>query len=93
VAIMSNRITVEQVDKIERWLRQLADGRVSLLFDADGPGMDGAKEALWLLAEHGLQVRIGWPRNLHTGGFAGSQPENLTREKWEQEICLRLWRE
>ncbi len=93
VAIMSNRITAEQVAKIERWSRQLSQGRVSLLFDADGPGDEGAKEALWLLSERGLDVRVGWTRSLNTGAFADRQPEHLTREDWEQGIRPRLWRE
>jgi hypothetical protein len=92
VAIMSNKITLEQVAKIERWSRQLAQGRVSLLFDADGPGDDGAKEALWLLAERNLDVRIGWSRGLSGGKFADRQPENLTLEMWEQDVRARLWR-
>ncbi len=92
VAIMSNKITAEQVSKIERWSRQLAQGRVSLLFDADGPGDEGAKEALWLLAERNLDVRVGWSRSLNSGAFADHQPEHLTRETWEQGIRPRLWR-
>ncbi len=93
VAIMSNKITVEQIAKIERWSRQLAQGRVSLLFDADGPGDEGAKETLWLLAERNLDVRVGWTRSLNTGTVADRQPENLTRDDWEQGIRPRLWRE
>jgi len=93
VAIMSNKITVEQVGKIERWARQLSQGRVSLLFDADGPGDEGAKEALWLLIERGLDIRLGWNRATHGGQFAGRQPEHLSRDEWEQAIRPRLWRE
>ena len=93
VAIMSNKITVEQVDKIERWSRQLAQGRVSLLFDADGPGDEGAKEALWLFAERNLDVRVGLRRGLNSDAVADRQPEHLTREDWEQRIRPRLWRE
>ena len=92
VAIMSNRMTVEQVAKIERWSRQLAQGRVSLFFDADGPGDEGAKEALWLLTERGLDVRLAWSRASHGGQFAGRQPEQLSREEWDQAIRARLWR-
>jgi hypothetical protein len=93
VAIMSNRITPEQVTKIERWSRQLAGGRVSLLFDMDPPGEEGAKEALWLLAERGLDVRIGWSLGLLNGQFAHRQPEHLSRDEWEQVIRARLWRD
>ena len=50
VAIMSNRITDEQVAKIERWAKRLAAGRVAILFDADEAGDQGAKEALWVVS-------------------------------------------
>lgn len=85
-AIMSNKITEQQVAKVERWSRQLAHGKVTLLFDADGAGDDGAKEAHWLLAQRGLDVRLGWSRAMHGGKFAGRQPENITAEEWNQLI-------
>jgi len=65
VAIMSNKITDEQVAKVERWAKQLAAGKVMLLFDADDAGDAGAKEALWLFAERGLDVRLGWSKTMH----------------------------
>ncbi|MBI1346288.1 toprim domain-containing protein [bacterium] len=92
VAIMSNKITVEQADKIERWSHQLAQGRVSLLYDADGPGDEGAQETLWLLTQRNLEVRLGWSRSLNNGTFAEIQPEHLITEQWEQSIRPRLWR-
>ncbi len=84
VAILSNRITVDQVEKITRWSRQLASGKVTLLFDCEQTGDDGAKEALWLLTERGLNTRLGWTQAMHGGAFRGRQPENITREEWEQ---------
>ncbi|MDZ4683518.1 MAG: toprim domain-containing protein [Planctomycetaceae bacterium] len=92
VAVMSNKMTVEQVAKIERWSRQLAEGRVSLLFDADDEGDAGAKETLWLLAQRGLDVRVGWSRAINAGRFVCRQPEQITRDEWEQVIHPRLWR-
>jgi 5S rRNA maturation endonuclease (ribonuclease M5) len=86
VAIMSNKITEEQVGKVERFARMLAGGKVSLLFDADQPGDDGAKEAHWLFAQRGLDVRLGWSRAMHGGRFEGTQPEGLTRDEWEEAI-------
>ncbi|MSR60686.1 MAG: toprim domain-containing protein, partial [Planctomycetaceae bacterium] len=86
LAIMSNKITVEQVTKIERWAKSLAGGKVALLFDADDAGDEGAKETLWLLAQRGLDVRLGWSRVMHGGTFAGRQPESLTAEEWETAI-------
>ncbi len=82
VGIMSNVITAPQVMKIERWAKLLAGGKVTLLFDADTEGDNGAKETLWLLAERGLDVRLGWSRSMHGGKFAGRQPETLTAVEW-----------
>jgi len=77
IAIMSNRITEMQGDKIARWAKQLANGKVSLLLDCEETGDDGAKEALWLFSDRGLDVRLGWSQALHGGAFKGRQPENL----------------
>jgi hypothetical protein len=92
VAIMSNKITEQQVAKIERWAKHLAGGKVALLFDADEPGDTGAKEALWLFAARGLDVRLGWGRATHAGRFTGRQPENLTAEEWTEAIRPTLTR-
>jgi 5S rRNA maturation endonuclease (ribonuclease M5) len=83
VAIMSNKITEAQVSKIARFARALSGGKVTLLFDVDDAGEEGMKEALWLLAQRGLDVRLGWTRAMHGGKFNGRQPENLTAEEWE----------
>ena len=92
VAIMSNAITEAQVFKVERWARQIANGRVSLLFDADEHGDAGAKEALVKFAERGLDVRNGWSRAMHGGKFAGRQPEMLSLEEWQQAITPAIGR-
>lgn len=86
VAIMSNKITDEQVTKVEQWSRQLAQGRVTLLFDADDAGDEGAKEALWRLAQRGLDVRLAWTQAMHGDSFRGRQPESLTHQEWQQVI-------
>ncbi len=83
VAIMSNKITDEQVAKVERFAKSLAGGKVTLLFDADDAGDTGAKEALWLFAQHGLDVRLGWSQAMHGGKFKGRQPEILTSADWQ----------
>lgn len=93
VAIMSNKITVEQVDKIERWSRQLAQGRVSLLLDTDDEGDAGAKETLWLLVQRGLDVRVGWSRAINAGTFVCRQPEQITCDEWECSLRPRVWRD
>lgn len=86
VAIMSNKITEQQIAKVERWAKSLAGGKVTILFDADDAGDSGAKEALWLLAERGLDVRLGWSRAMHGGRFDARQPETLTGDEWQQTI-------
>jgi 5S rRNA maturation endonuclease (ribonuclease M5) len=86
VAIMSNKITEQQVAKIERWAKTLAGGKVALVFDADDAGDEGAKESLWLLTQRGIDVRLGWSKATHGGRFAGRQPENLTAEEWTEAI-------
>lgn len=86
VGIMSNKMTEQQVAKIERWAKNLAGGKVSLLFDADPPGDEGAKEAHWLLAQRGLDVRLGWSGGMYGAAFQNRQPETLTRQEWEEVI-------
>ena len=92
VAIMSNRITEQQIEKIARWAKHLANGKVSLLFDCEQTGDDGAKEALWLFSERGLDVRLGWSQAMHGGAFKGRQPENMNREEWDAVSRLVLVR-
>lgn len=86
VAIMSNRMTELQGDKIARWARQLANGRVTLMFDCEASGIDGAKEALWFFAQRQLDVRLAWTPWMHSGAFVGRQPESLTAEEWQSQI-------
>lgn len=93
VALLSNKVTIEQVAKIEHMAKQLANGRLSLLFDADGPGDEGAKEAQWQLTECQLEVRLSWTGTTHGSTIQNRQPEHVARQKWENTIWSRLWRE
>jgi hypothetical protein len=92
VGILSNRITEAQVDKLARWSQQLASGKVTLLFDCESTGDDGAREALWLLAQRGLDTRLGWSQAMHGGVFKGRQPEDLKHEEWNTAILSLLER-
>ena len=92
VAIMSNKICEEQLPKIERRAKLLANGKVTLMFDADLAGDEGAKEALWLLAQRELNVRLGWTRSMYGGKFDGRQPESLTQAEWKESILPVLVR-
>ena len=92
IGICSNKMTEEQVAKIERWAKRLGGGRVSLMFDCDAMGDEGAKEALWHLAQRGVEVRLAWSRSMHGGRFAGRQPESLTAEEWAEAILPSIAR-
>lgn len=85
VAICSNRITREQVAKVVRWAKQLAGDKVSLMFDCEGAGDEGAKETLWLLAQLApdLDVRLAWSQSMYDGTFRGRQPESVAAD----ELC------
>ena len=92
VALCSNRMTEAQAEKITRWAQQLSDGKVSLLFDGEPTGDDGAKDALWQLAQRGLDVRLGWTQTMHAAAFAGRQPEHLSLSEWQEAILPALAR-
>jgi hypothetical protein len=80
VGLLSNHMTEAQGEKITRYARQLASGRVVLMFDCEPSGVEGAKDALWQLAQRGLDVRVAWTPATHGGAFAGQEPERLTLE-------------
>jgi len=88
VAICSNRITEQQAAKVIRWAKRLAAGRVSLMFDCEDTGDEGAKEAMWLLAQMApeLDVRLVWSQRMFDGRFKGREPESLERD--ELDNCL-----
>lgn len=92
VGIMSNKITEGQVAKVERWSRLLASGKVTILFDADGAGDEGAKEAAWQFLQRGLDVRLGWSQEMHAGVFKGRQPEGIKLDEWERRISATIAR-
>ena len=89
---MSKRMTEIQGDKVAKWAKHLASGKVRLMFDCEPSGMDGAKEALWFFAERQLDVRLAWTPWMHGGKFAGKQPENFNREEWETMIASAITR-
>jgi len=84
VALMSNEITDEQVEKIVRWARRLAAGRVSLMLDNDDHGREGAKSTLWKLARQTPVLVADYP---------AAQPEHLSFEEIEEvyQKLMRRW--
>ena len=81
LGLMSNRMTEAQGEKLTRWAKQIGGHRVTLLFDCESTGVEGAKEALWYFAQQQLDVRLAWSPSMHGGAYAGQQPESLTREQ------------
>ena len=53
LAMMSNRITDEQAERLARYAEEYGYNRVGIMHDADAPGDDGAKETLWRMHERG----------------------------------------
>lgn len=86
VGIMSNKMTAGQVAKIERWSNSFAAGKVTILFDADDAGDEGAKDAAWQFLQRGLDVRLGWFQAMYGGAFKGRQPEGIEPDEWERVI-------
>ena len=84
IGVMSNRITDEQLRKVVAWAQQLPDGKVTLMFDNDEHGTEGAKETLWKLHQlDGITPRLAWSNEMFGGAFAGRQPESLTVDEWK----------
>jgi 5S rRNA maturation endonuclease (ribonuclease M5) len=80
VGICSNMMTDEQADKIGRWAYELSDGVATLMLDCDPEGENGAKQALWKLAQR-CRVRLAWSSEMHGGKFKARQPESLDKNE------------
>lgn len=87
VGLCSNSVTDEQVDKIARWAKELAGGVITLMLDCDAEGENGAKQALWKLAQRS-RVRVAWSSDMHGGRFRGRQPESVTALEVGQLLTL-----
>ncbi|QDT38382.1 hypothetical protein [Stratiformator vulcanicus] len=93
IGLGSNRATEEQIAKIVRYARSLADNRVLLLPDCDEEGEDSFRDLLWKLAENQVEVRLGCSRTMYGGKFDGRQPENFSSDEWtaiEQRQAIRF---
>jgi DNA primase len=83
VGLCSNKATDQQVDKIARFARQVAGGKVILMPDTDPEGEEGFKALLWKLHQlNGLTTKLGWSSQTQGGRFASRQPESLSLEEW-----------
>ena len=81
VGLCSNTVTDEQADKLATWAHQFAGGVITLMLDCDPEGENGAKQALWKLAQR-CRVRLAWSSDMHGGKFKGRQPESLMGNEW-----------
>lgn len=88
VALCSNAITREQVERIVTLARDLGWAWVTLMLDCDEEGIHGTGQVLPLLAEK-IPVRLGWSSLTAAGRFKGRQPESLSIEEWH-EVTL-IW--
>lgn len=84
LAMMSNKITEEQSQRLARYAKQYGGSRVGVMHDADGPGDDGAKETLWRMQELGVDAYLVWSRRKFDGKFADRQPESLIGDDWDE---------
>ena len=80
LAIMSNRMTDAQGEKVIRFAKHLGTTRVNLMFDCDDAGTAGAKEALWFFAQRNITVRLVWSPTNHECQYQGKQPESLNHD-------------
>jgi hypothetical protein len=84
VAMMSNKITDEQTERLARYAQVYGQGRVGVMHDADGPGDDGAKETLWRMHERGIAAYLIWSQRRFDGLYTGRQPESVSESEWEE---------
>jgi hypothetical protein len=89
LAMMSNRITDEQSDKLAQYARQCGYNRIGIMQDTDSPGDEGAKETLWRLHERDVDAYLVWSRHKFAGRFRDRQPEAITDDEWA-EICATI---
>lgn len=59
----------------------LGNGRVNIMFDANTKGDEGAKEALWLLAQTGLNTKLVWSTAMFDARFNEKEPESITQDE------------
>ena len=83
VALCSNTVTREQIEKVARLAKELSGGIVTLMLDCDPEGENGVQQVLPLLAEH-VPVRLAWSGKMHDGKFKGRQPESLAISEWQE---------
>jgi hypothetical protein len=89
VAICSNTVTEEQADKLAALAREFGGDTVSVMFDLDREGENGAKQAVVELARR-CRVRYAWTASMDTCRIPGQQPESITKEHFDAILRLHL---
>jgi hypothetical protein len=83
IALCSNSITQEQVERTVTLAHDLGVEWITLMLDCDEEGINGTQQVLPMLAER-IPVRLGWSGTTAGGKFKGRQPENLTADEWNE---------
>lgn len=73
VGLCSNKATLQQVEMLEKFARQVSDGRLVLFPDSDNEGEAGFKELLWQLSKRRLSVST-----MNSENESERQPEDLS---------------
>lgn len=71
-------------DTLAGYAKAKAGGRVTLLLDNDIEGENGARQALWELAQYDIDVRLAWSRSMHGGKHTNRQAEDLDWKSWQE---------
>lgn len=85
LAVCSNTITEAQANKLATLANEIPGGHISVMFDLDHEGENGAKQTVLELAKR-CCVRLAWTANYAEGNFKGRQPESVTSEDWNTTI-------
>jgi len=88
LAVCSNTITETQADKLGSLANSIPGGHVSVMFDLDREGENGAKQTVLELANR-CSVRLAWSNDFADGRFKGRQPESIPDEA---EVKNILWK-
>ena len=84
-------VSDEQVKGITRLAREFGSNQVKLMFSVNERGDRRAKEALWKLAQLGLDTRVLWSSEIQGGQYHGLAPSFLQRRDGVfQELLDRL---
>lgn len=89
LAVCSNTVTVTQVTMLAEMANSVPGGYVSVMFDLDAEGENGAKQAVLELAQH-CRVTLAWTRDTSDGQYKGQQPESLVRNVYWTNIKHHL---